>query len=840
MRRPTKVTVRRRAPGGHTDDLVQRFRRVEEGTVTVVHSDGTYDVNVGGRPYDWERLRPIVRTKFRVKDSVMVGFLEGERNLAFIVGRARFITYGSRVAATIPFLSGGIWDRPWGNFRQNALAQTTADLANWGTPDEVYLWDVDLNLTSQVFRDPLGLVVLATGHFGLAFRVTDFDNYGSEVVKLRVQILDTSFGFWQISKEVDLNLVADRDRLPGGLAAPDGQLQAHSLTIDGEGLQRLTLAPRLAKRIPSGASATRMATLWTVEPRPDHVDSPPAVGVRISQYDSDGRSMNSFSVAGEWGIKGNFSESKIFTYRCLSLQWQLVEEIDWKAGLTAGALAGYDVAGISGLGLVDGASNRGPSYLQSSSVRAWIGLVGAGKFNGSLPSGAYDQAKLLEVKISRDGSGVIGGLSLWTQDSWTRDDCIRMVAANAAAAAQVLVDHPELNDGSVTESHTDGGYTYTRTISQSWLGVLYEDYFQTFTGNLGIPRDSNFPGATGDGGGASGGDSPGLAASRQIGVARPVPLPARQPNLEASTNRMFWSPTEGDAHLVVSESGWRFCAGLVPVPYLAPGFLATTGSDPWEQYSQFGSFWFVTEVFNLGAYVPAVRFAMELAFFSVSPGGQVYSVRPLPRHGNCYGEGVVTGQTMPIGENCYQKLVLEELERVLWLHDARASAQSDPCPMLTVTDLNCVVQYQLDSSDLGFPGTTFAVDQTWDPGTGTEAWAAAGQLQHRVHGVQLEGPRMVAIKRPDNTFQLVVGIEYFDRVEPSAGTSGTTTGRTRVFAIGSSGATQLVDRSGSTSWTYPNLQSHQSDGASIIRSMVVASDRVAYVDGSGPAILQVV
>lgn len=112
MRRRPKLVLRYgqvEAPKGAS----KRFRRIEIGTVTKVNKNGTYDVKVGNRAFDYPGIRPIVRMKFRVGDVVLLGFLEGQKNICFILGRAKNISGDSteNLKPTVPEIpiNPGLW-----------------------------------------------------------------------------------------------------------------------------------------------------------------------------------------------------------------------------------------------------------------------------------------------------------------------------------------------------------------------------------------------------------------------------------------------------------------------------------------------------------------------------------------------------------------------------------------------------------------------------------------------------------------------------------------------------------------------------------------------------------
>lgn len=65
-----------------------RYRYYEDGEITKVYGNGTYDVTVAGRPYPYEGIGPSDRESvFDLGEQVRIGFLEDNPYLPQIVGR---------------------------------------------------------------------------------------------------------------------------------------------------------------------------------------------------------------------------------------------------------------------------------------------------------------------------------------------------------------------------------------------------------------------------------------------------------------------------------------------------------------------------------------------------------------------------------------------------------------------------------------------------------------------------------------------------------------------------------------------------------------------------------
>ncbi len=68
----------------------------EVGVVSTAHEDGTYDVQVGNRPYPWRKLMTTdMESRLEVGDEVVIGFLHNNRQLPFILCLSPWLSAGT-------------------------------------------------------------------------------------------------------------------------------------------------------------------------------------------------------------------------------------------------------------------------------------------------------------------------------------------------------------------------------------------------------------------------------------------------------------------------------------------------------------------------------------------------------------------------------------------------------------------------------------------------------------------------------------------------------------------------------------------------------------------------
>ena len=715
-----------------------------------------------------------------------------------------------------PILRPGQWDQAWSNFTRSGASKSTVTLAPWPGA-EVFTWNTDVGGGSphQEFTKPLGMVYHPTGRLMLVYRMTDTANFGQDCVRLRFVILDPQPGDapWTIFNTFDVDLSDDKDR-----KEHLSQMQPDGATFWSDD-NRLTLFPRQAPQIPSSVPDDNFANYWTLhlqDPGASEIGSGGAIQVCHSA--TERRTANSMNIASGFMSKMNMAEPFVYTYsRDSGGFWGRAVEHDWRALLfSTGVLANIPgnpqpfpsggsppffhahtygdettlYNGVVGIGSMENAGvNYGSPFLQADGNRSWCanyvtaaraypGQSGLRGFPPPFPvydgrtgaANGIDRTKLLEMVFGADG-GLDRVVEIYSRGTYTQSDAIRCTHALDAYAAYQASLYPldatsfvnsEARSDSCAAPPPEGGpHSYNRVTSHTYLGVIYSSIFVTTGVN---PPGAWLPNIGVDPGGGfyDNASSAALAADKIIGVG---------------------AATMSDAPRSVTSQGHRFCVGSISVPYLTPPHGGATGipsaglffsnrTDPYQKFETFGACSFLTLLESYCFLIPCDYFAYETVFFAISPEGRVSSCVPFPRLENPFHP---LDPLMPQAEVHYQTLPIEVLERAFWLHDLRASRLASPVPKISVTDFTAMsVLWDIPSAAI-FPAEVlsevFAEDQVYfDPNAGEIVWARAGELRRgfREPSGRTQSPLMKAFSRGDDHY-LIVGVEYYDRVEPNEG-----------------------------------------------------------------------
>ncbi len=228
MRRRPKLVLRF-VPQPPKAAGASRWKRIETGTVTKVWPTGVYDVTVGNRAWPFEKVRPIVRMKFRVNDEVMLGFLEGVRDICFILGKAKNIS-GSSIASekpTVPLipLNPGLWlqhDAFWWAPARTRDPQRPFDP---GAAGELFLSTGAINDALDRAQNFRGLVAFPDGDDQIVATLT------AVYEAVEGDVVSTPF-------TDDIDFVADGDEDPPGIQVEGRTFQlSHTPDADLEELE---------------------------------------------------------------------------------------------------------------------------------------------------------------------------------------------------------------------------------------------------------------------------------------------------------------------------------------------------------------------------------------------------------------------------------------------------------------------------------------------------------------------------------------------------------------------------------------------------------------------------
>ncbi len=753
-------------------------------------------------------------------------------------------------------LTLGPWDEAWGSCLRNPVGGANADPANW--PGDI-CYDYNTRHGDQVgiYGTPHGLVFFE----GDQAEVILVHRMGSEetgdVVGLRVHRLEPTADYWQQLHLVDIPLEGTIETALDKYS-PDTDVLLYG--DSGQGNQKLVLFPRQL----SGSGAYRVFTL-----DPWNNNEFEASTITVGSFDS--RTMSCPSFALDRLAKLNMIEDTIFGYALNGLTWTDLWSKVWRTELTT--LLGGGTWTLNGGGAVltnGGSTNYGfPARVDAGGLK-WLVPVTCNK-QASLSTDSQSgdsnnlyQGSIRELAIDANTGDINHETVIWEKENFVRSEIPVLMSVLTPFAAHV-VDAFEGYQPSLSTSEqfwscpgTPGGpFPYTRTHERKWHGVMLEDYMLTVNSFGNVTFDLYFPGV--------GNGVPGLLGTRREGVkAAPAPLPARRPNYQAGDSqhwdgrRITNSIVDGDStnlaqpntRHVATPSGYRYCAVLIPVPFLAlsttTGSVADSGSTVWQDRTEFGDgCWFVTYELRQAGIVPIVQFAYELQFVRISSDNTVTRYTPLPRRTGCryassgFAQTYEATEEVPVPENCYGIVVFEDHDLVCWLHDNRSAPTHQPYPMITVTNLALTeVLYQIPGSHLA-DLDTFTEDQV----NGETTWAREGDYKYWLHNTNHAGPVAKGYVRPEGGDRpvLIVGTEWFSKSPADVPTAGETIGQTAFFKLLEDGYEVAHKAQASATWTSPSIASVSNrEGPEAVRSLAIGGDVLIRVDLSdGNALRQI-
>jgi hypothetical protein len=740
-------------------------------------------------------------------------------------------------------IMGGLWVQTWGQASLSAYGSSICSPVNW-PGNAIFTYDTDYNGGSagSVFDPPWGIVYHRAGFAILVYRISDSSYDITIPARIRIKTLRGGSGTstWTAIDTAEILLIEDKDKDPVTLRS---DAQVFWDDIGG----RLTIVSNVNDTIPAGSPTTDQASIWICDISSTGIISAPQIGSITVGTDN---TTTSFSTSGEWGAKLNLLESDIlYGYRATAtFPWEDKWQLDWRA-YVEGELGGSRLLRGQGASNLNGSlSNYGAAYYQNDIAKTWYCYFSSANYQGLGGvdgSADYYEGRILEAKIDAEIGSIYSLLSIWAQDQRTINDCVRIEDACEAMAQAFVTANPSYADSTSSSSSLngcsliDGGvdpsspYTVVLTSVRRWLNTIYESISYSTTGIGGATIDRYFPTAFG---------LPVYSSTTIVGV-RPTcaPLPARNPNWNSLDNvdtaRQYWDGTpEGgvtagnNSRAIVTNEGWRFLAILVPAPYAVPGNnnLAQNTSFPVPSYGPYGACWFKEYNYTFGGLIPEIRAIYETLLVAIDPSDTVNTQAPLARHAGIEIRGYPTAMEIPIPENVYQPLYIPALDLVFWLHDKRSAWNADPIPMITVTDKSLNTKYLIPSS-VFVPTTTFGSDQAWGP--------LAAECDHRFHNVDGNGPIMKAFSSGGNQY-LAVGLEYYTRVDPTAGTPGTTTQVTVILRVTSTA--YFVEKTSihTNAWVQPNISNEGIfEGPEVIRSLAIG-DRLLFPT-TGPILRQI-
>lgn len=749
--------------------------------------------------------------------SVLVGYDQGKRNRPFI---KRIISLARGVAATVvPAVLLGQWDQTWANYSLNPIADLAFGGAfpSWSGTD-AYTYTTDTS-TSGVYRAK-AILYHPDGHILLIHAQSNSASTGSDAVKIIVRVLgEGSPSFTSLSTQ-EIVLSDDRDKEYGGYW-PDCEC------FFDVNSKILTVFSRMSDSFPSGDTASDKANVWTLDMTfPFATITPVSSEITVAGPGLDAlrKTACCMNVRGNQMARLNLADNYVFFYELdtgTGVWSDVGSPLDWVAALEAIDSSTRSVLG-SGTTQIGGGSNFSMPYL--THVSRWIGMAVSDKTDPS-----PREWSLLELQFLPTGS-IEEVVTLWVTEAIARTSLLYITSALEDHAAAVLAANPSYEDdttttpvtgaGCVFEGSPEGPYSYDFVEEVNWHGVIGPNSLEFETTLSGGSTTSKF---------IPYGANQGVAWDASVNAIRPsLPLPAITPNNnvngDGADNVCYWASTTNSRVVYNLDNGARYCAALIPVGLQVP---PSSGETLWETgqetYTQFGNCWFQTyDAIHRGV-SGETKFAYELTFFRVDSDNAVTTFTPLPRHTGVLFNGTSATEEVPIPENVYGIINLPH-DRIAWLHDDRTGPDANPMPMITVTDetLSSVL-FTIPGSELFPEVTIFGTDQTYLGDT----WARAGEFDHRLHGTDDSGPLLKAYLSNTNG-HLVVGLEFYTRVEPSTGTAGLTTGRQIVIEITDSGYSIINTSDKTQAWTYPTILPVETCGTRTIRSMAIGDDRIVY------------
>lgn len=706
----------------------------------------------------------------------------------------------------------GIWDTTWGNLRQGGLGISLADPGNWQYPGDppggIFTYPSDMTPPGNgLFSKPEGLLWHPSGKAILVHRMSDSSGDLFVPLKIKVRFLVPATGTldWNQEQDLEINLTELRDQ-------DLNEMEGDSKVFYSPETGYLTILGRVASVIPSGVASTNQSSVWTIHLNEDGS----FVGTYMTGSITVGtdKTARKFSVDGSFAAKLDLGEDVIYGYQQQNLEdngdWSDIWNVSWKTAFNS--VLGDDHVLVGG-----GTSISGPNFGYPSFNNLWLTLVTAYKESVS--------ARAIEMRVNAEDGNVNDYEVIHAMETLIRGDIPKNQIACDAATEYLLSALTAYAPASSSETRSTpagppnfGSIDYTYTADRIWVEPLYSSHLFTIE-SVADDGSRAFPGFY----------PPGALPTSDTLVypAAPIILPARTPNLDSRSERLYWAGGGGSARYVCTPLGRRYCALLIPVKHWVPnpvgqGWL----HDDYDGYEYIGVHAIdaetgetvpietKTHTLQITGLLPVVKACYELVFVGLAqalggnpaiyiPNGRHTDIElPLSGTSNTFSTGT---DQMPIGENFYQALPIEDLGIVIWLHDHRAGWVNSAVPMITVTDLDMNFLYEIPSNQL-VPTDQFVGNQVYNPVDVDVIWAYDGEEKYRYHNLDETGPLMKAWKK-DEFYFLAVAFEYYDRVEPTNGTSGFTWQKTIIFRVDATAAVAITSDSISSSWIHPSVGS---------------------------------
>lgn len=680
----------------------------------------------------------------------------------------------------------GIWGQAWGNPYRNGIGAATV------SPGGDFVGDYPGSATIALTGGPSGdglircIVYLPEGKIGIAKWIED----GGDLAIVRFLVVapnDTNN--WPVLDYHDFELTLDRDRKGG-----QGYLSDCYGFYD-EQTKFVTLFTRMFNSLPSEAPDGTLATALTISVAdPDNLALPNIGTIQVSAASNSANRLTAraMNVAGGRMVKGAFNEiqsptptspswdkqAHVFTYSQNSGgTWDLVQAVNWLNQAMDEVFTprysepdnrpAYLPSDVRGIGLMPGDSgvsnNRpqyGPPFAQIGSNRYFFGVacgvrqigVSDRELVGLVATNYvygvdFRENKVVEVQVNA-ATGIVSFATILAETSYTQSQAIKLAnsIATKAAAYPPSFEPTTFSEARVASCFGDN-YPYTYTEEKFYLGAIYEPYVNPWNDEdvrspdlgagkfCGVVQSQIWPNYTS------------ASSGRRYGaITRSIPYWIAEDNL--GLRRVLPGEVKSEFYLPHPETSDGNNFSLQAFPFIQTG--TPCGVAIRREYN--------------GVYVPRLVHMEATCLVTIGPGltgpAQLLEL-PHSRHEFSAGDPGV-----PIREEFFQAIAVEELGVVLWLHNWRDSRQCGlGIPMITVTGLDgASVLFEIPANEF-FPTTKFASNQFVGTEFGTEIWAYEGEFDHYCNGVDGLGPLMKVVKLGED-FKLVLSAEYYKRAFP--------------------------------------------------------------------------
>jgi hypothetical protein len=715
-------------------------------------------------------------------EVVKVDFARSSNQLPFARKRP-FSGFGASLVEDV--FSIGQWGQSWGNAYRNAIGYSFSFSGNFV---DDFAGSESINLIGEPSGGGLirSILVLPEGKVGIIKFIED----GIELDKVRVITASTSItNNWNVLDYHDFELTLGRDRFGG-----QGYLSDCYAFFD-EQTNFITVFTRMFNSLPDGVSDTDEATVLTVSAlNPSSLSSPNIGSIKVSSAVNSinrltARCMNLFENT---MVKGAFDEiipsslsaesweksSYVFSYTQNTIgEWSLNEKVDWLNIAMNTQFSprysepdnrpSYLASDVKAIGkfpedfsLSNNRPQYGPPFARLGGLNYFFGVASCVKqigvsnleIVGSVATNytrglGFAQNKVIEIQINAN-SGSVSFSQILLENSYTQGQATKMANAIAAKAADYppLFEPSSFSEERIASCFGDN-YPYTYTEQKFYLGAIFAPYVNPFNSEdvrspdlgeskfCGVAQSNIWPNY-----------SSGTSGRRYGAITRSRPFWIAQQNL--ALRRVLPGEVKSEVYIPHQESSQGDNFSLQAFPFIQTG--TPCGVAIRREYN--------------GVYIPRLVHMESTFLFSIGPGiSSTANLLELP-HSN--HEFFVSDPSIPIREEFFQAIPIDELGIVLWLHNWRDSKDCAlGIPMITVTNIDATsVLFEIPASEF-FPVTKFDEDRYYSAESSSELWARSGEFDHYCNNINGLGPLMKVVKI-GTEYKIILSVEYYKRVFP--------------------------------------------------------------------------